>query len=141
MEKLPYWRLTNPHPAFYDSESGSAIQMVAKVYAAMNELIEEHNTYIEGLNTRIDEFMSTANTEREEFAVAMRQEFQDFIDIIDLKIQGMEKSISDMVDGLPDLVKEGIQNALKDGTLVIITQYNDETEELDFVATLGEGAS
>lgn len=138
MEKLPFWQLTNPHPAFYDAESGSAITMVAKVYAAMNELIEEHNTYIEGLNTRIDEFMNTANTEREEFAVAMRQEYQDFIDVIDLKVQVMEKTLSDMVDSIPEFVREGIQNALKDGTIVITTTYNDETEELDFVATVGE---
>ena len=60
IDNLPKWVLPNNYPAFYDSESATAIEMVAKLYGAMKTLIEEHNTNSEEWKNTIDaaiEFM------------------------------------------------------------------------------------
>lgn len=43
IKPLPHWVLTNNQPAFYDTESVTAIEMVAKLYGKMEELITSCN--------------------------------------------------------------------------------------------------
>jgi len=90
MIQLPRWVLTNEMPAFYESESATSIEMVAKLYGAMQTLIDEYNSFAEGMEKTINDFMADATTDREVFEVAMRQEFQDFIDVVELKVTQAE---------------------------------------------------
>ena len=91
MKKLPNWFLTNPRPANYDSESLTVIEQTARLYAAMNELIEEYNETISALTKRLEEYESGLTEEMTTFAVGLRQEFQDFIDIAELKFLEYKK--------------------------------------------------
>ena len=43
INQLPNWCLTNENPSFYETESATAIEMVAKLYAKVKELIESEN--------------------------------------------------------------------------------------------------
>ena len=90
MNRLPHWVLTSKRPAFYDSESGSSIEQTAKVYGAMNELIDEYNKFVDNVNKNIDDFEKGIINDNEVFAVGLRQEFQDFIDVIELKMNDAE---------------------------------------------------
>lgn len=90
MKLLPNWCLTNTKPGFYDTESGTAIEQTARVYQAMNELIGEYNKFADSWNTKIEEFISGVNSDNETFRVAMRQEFQDFIDVVELKVTQLD---------------------------------------------------
>ena len=93
MINLPKWRLTHPFPAFLDGESGTVIEQTAKVYAAMQQLIDEYNAFVESVNTQLAEFTATTKEEQEVFATALRQEFQDFIDVVDLKLATMDAKV------------------------------------------------
>lgn len=67
MNKLPYWHLVNPLPSFHDAESGTVIEMTAKVYGAMNELIKEYNAFAEKANAEIENFQNKTTQEQQEF--------------------------------------------------------------------------
>lgn len=90
MQRLPNWVLTNPRPAMYDFDSGTAIEQTARVYAAMNELIDSYNAFVDSMNNANEVFQNEVKEESNLFAVALRQEFQDFIDIVDLKMSEAE---------------------------------------------------
>lgn len=50
IKKLPHWVVNDNRPAFYDTESATAIEQTAKLYGAMSEVIDE-------VNKKIEEFM------------------------------------------------------------------------------------
>ena len=50
---LPDWIFTNPRPSIYDTDSGTAIEMVAKVYGAMKDLQENYNLFTEEINKHV----------------------------------------------------------------------------------------
>ena len=89
MELLPKLNLQNTIPSFYDTESVTVLELTSKLYGAMNELIKDYNNFVEETNNKITEFTEGTNENLETFETAMRQEFQDFIDVVNLKIEGM----------------------------------------------------
>ena len=111
MFKLPFWRLTNKYPAFYDTESGTAIEQTAKLYGAMRDLIDAYNKFVEETNNAMEAHGEATSKEHEEFETAIRQEFQDFIDTIELRLNGMPDAeavaeISSKLSGLDHLLTE-----------------------------------
>lgn len=87
---FPKWDMTDTLPAFHDSESATAIEMVYKLYETINKLIEEHNSFIEHVNEILTNNEIKFNHDLEIYATGLRQEFQDFIDTVDLKITEIE---------------------------------------------------
>ena len=59
LKKLPHWCITDIFPAFYDFESLTSIEQTARLYAAMQGIIEGCNKYSEELNKTIEEFINT----------------------------------------------------------------------------------
>lgn len=116
MINLPKWRLTHPFPAFYDSESGSAIEQTAKVYGAMQELIEDYNAFTESIEKQINEFTAETKEDQETFRTSLRQEFQDFIDTVELKLAGIDlTSIAELERRVTALEQGGITPAYPEG--------------------------
>ena len=135
MRFLPNWCLTNRHPAFHDVESMTAIEQTAKVYAAMNELIKEHNEFMENMETRLSDLLKNIEEDHDVYNVAMRQEFQDFINIIDLKVVEMNKKIDDSVSymskNLEKTLKAEIQRYVNDKGIHVELEYDSDTESLN----------
>lgn len=98
IELLPKWHLHGNRPSFYDCDSVTLLELASKLHGAMNELITEYNNFVDDVNARITEFMSETNSDQEAFEVAMRQEFQDFIDVINMKYDAQEQRIQDAID-------------------------------------------
>lgn len=88
INKLPRWVI--PSGSLYDTESATAIEAIGKLQAKMTELIEDYNNFVDGVNQVIEDFVNTSNSEKEVFETALRQEFQDFIDTVDIKIKAIE---------------------------------------------------
>lgn len=136
MKLLPLLVVPNTKMAFNDTESGTAVEMTHKLYGAMNELIGEYNKFVEETNKTMEDFKSGVNSDNETFQVALRQEIQDFMDVVDLKIQGLEKEINDatkyMKDNIIATSKQLFNDAIKNGdiTATLKEEYNEETEEL-----------
>ena len=130
MLQLPKWVLTNKRPAFYDDESVTSIEMTAKLYGAMQTLIEEYNAFAETMEKTINDFMADVNADQETFKIAMRQEFQDFIDTVDLRLQKVENDTLEITQNL-------INNAIKNGTIDVIENYDPDAEYLNITVTGG----
>lgn len=154
MNLLPHWVLTDKFPAFYDSESKTALEQTARVYAAMQELITEYNKFVESVNGAITDFDTSSTKEYEIFTTAMSQKFQDFIDVINLKIKSQDLTIKESVDYL----KTNLYNSLEslfvemknNGTLDLTVQksitsllesVNALSARMDTFTKLAEGST
>ena len=90
MFKLPNWCITKNKPGFYDTESATVIEQTAKLYAAMQEMIDDYNTFVETITDKMNRFINITEHDQELYRSGLRQEFQDFIDSIDLKLKNLE---------------------------------------------------
>lgn len=143
MKLLPIWRLTGKVPAFRDSESATTIEQTYKVYQAMQDLIEEYNEFATATNTKIENFIKEYNGDIEVFTTSLRQEFQDFIDIVDLKIQDISNLVdtnnNQLMNELSNLQQEITNLKTSDQTILmrlgeLINQVNSmEPKEKTFV--------
>lgn len=142
IEQLPNWAIANEHPSFYDVESATAIEMVAKLYRKVNDLIKEHNTFTEEFTTAFEEFKKSVNDNFELFSTELRQEFQDFIDVVELKIKNQDVKIDDAVDYMKNKIVATTQNivvnALVNEDIYVKMNYEEDTESLEIVFAGGE---
>lgn len=95
---LPKWVLPNTNPSVYDTDSGTCIEMVAKVYGAMRTLQEEYNKFVDSINIEISNFMNSVNKNHEEFEKHINKLVHDYIITIDTKIAHQDRVIADAVD-------------------------------------------
>lgn len=95
--RLPYWVLTEKHPAFYDSESKTAVEMVSKVYAKMQELVDEYNKFVDNINKEIENFESSTTNDQKCFEERMTKVIHDYIDYLDSKVANQDKVIAEAV--------------------------------------------
>lgn len=144
MNKLPLWVLTNKYPSVFDSESKTAIEQTARVYGAMNDLIEEHNKYIEILNSNIAKFEAGIITSNDCFRNNIKKIMNEYISSVDKKISSLESYLKlNIKETLNTWIQEG---ALDDSIMElfddlrnrvislenqeILIQRDPETEEL-----------
>lgn len=148
---LPPWILTNPQPAFLDSESGSVLEQTAKMYAKVNELIESYNLFTSGIDKKMADFLKADEKAKEEHMTAIRQEFQDFIDIVALKLQefsnlketyskaienqnkAIDNAVSYMQTNLKNTVTSEIADLIKTKKLNVGFTYEENEEELSLI--------
>lgn len=135
MEKLPHWRITDKFPAVYDLESATAIEMTAKLYGAMNTLIDEYNKFVDNVNANIEAFENDTKEHFNEFAISLSQEFQTFINVIDLKIAGQDAKIDDAINYMKTNLNIAIASMLEE-----IKENGELTQEiLDAFADIAKG--
>lgn len=134
MNLLPKWVLPPTMPSIYDSETFTALEMVAKVYGAMNELISEYNAFAESVNKKVDEFTAETEEQNQLFAVGLRQEFQDFIDIVNLKVTAQAQALENLIANMETIAKTEINAAIQSGKIYVEERYDPETQSLYIVA-------
>ena len=134
MDKLPHWSITDKHPAFYDTESATAIEMVAKLYAAMNQLIDEVNPILDNASKLHEEFREEVRSEFTAFTIGLRQEFQDFIDIINLKVMSQDKIINDWIGVIEKEASRIVSEKIESGVFVRF-KYTDIDEGLYIIGS------
>lgn len=134
LKLLPHWRISNITPAFYDTESATAIEMTAKIYAKVNELVADYNEFVDRINKEFNETVNSTNKDFELFRVSLRQEFQDFIDIVNIKYKGQETFIQDMYEkmivNLSTELETITNNLIASGDIAVGLSLNESTEEL-----------
>lgn len=136
MLKLPHWIITDLFPSFYDSESKSTIEMTGKIYAKMNELIDDYNSFVDKINKTVSDFVSDKEHDYEVFETAIRQEYQNFMDVIDLKVNQQDKKIKDAVDymktNLNNYVTESVNKMINGGEIdaLVAKALNNLTDEI-----------
>ena len=98
MKLLPKWIMPDTSPAVYDVDSVTAIEGVAKLRAAMNALIQEYNALVDDINAQFGQIVTSYEGDQKEFETALRQEFQDFIDTVDMKLKQQDVKIDLIYD-------------------------------------------
>lgn len=115
VEFLPPWIETGLQPAFYDKESGTVLQQVARMYAKVNYLVEMFNTLSKDTITEINTFeQDTTETVNEYIAkfVALKDFVDDYFENLDVQ-EEINNKLDEMVE---------------DGTLLeIVGQYLTST--------------
>ena len=114
MINLPLWVLPDKFPSIYESESFTAIEMTSKLYGAMKVFVDEYNKFAKETNEQINTFMESTHRNYDEFTLAMRQEFQDFIDTVELKLLGMDKEIDDAISYMKNNIGKTISDLLRE---------------------------
>lgn len=123
MKLLPEWILTSGLPAFRDGESKTAIEQTYKLYQAMQQLIVEYNAFVEHVVEENRRFKEEYQSDIEIFTTEMRQEFQDFIDVVELKLSDVAGSVGEELN-IPELTAE--VESMKDQLTALETKVNDE---------------
>lgn len=137
MNKLPLWRLTEGLPAYKDAESATALEQTYKVYKAMNELVDEYNKFSANLEKHINDYINSTTKDLDEFKIGLRQEFQDFIDVVDVKIDTMETTIlAECTEEMNRYVQNEIKQMIHDlGQQEIDEIYDNFASEVATIKT------
>ena len=166
---LPHWVLTNLQSAFYDSESGTVLQQMARVYSKIEELISTYNEFSSEINRYIKEFEDGIIQDFECFKNCIIKTVNDYIETIDTKINLQDLKISEAIERQDQAIADKFQSqdaiiedainymktnliqtlsnlfneALQNGNIRanLVTNYDSETESLtlSLVATESEG--
>lgn len=138
IKPLPHWVLTNRYPAINDSESATAIEMVARVYGKTEELIADYNEFVDRVNQTIIDYQNEMNENFDEFRNQIIETMNDYIDCIDMKIDNQDRKIEEaiqyMKDNIVATVTQLFEEAIQEGTIQasLGVDYNAQTEELTF---------
>ena len=115
MELLPKWCLPFPVPSVFDTDSATVIEQTARVYGAMQKLIEEYNSFAESTNKNISEFTEAEQAAREKLEEDVFKIYRTFqCEINDHIVKNLAETVSRALD---DGLKNGEYNLTTDKTL------------------------
>ena len=147
---LPHWVLTNYQSAFYDSESGTALQALARIYPKIEELITDYNNYAKQLDSYITDFANGLIKDFDCFKNCIIKTMTEYIESIDTKMSVQDSMIADkfneqdtnienaiqyMKDNIVATATTIINQAIENGDLNVGIEYNPTNESLDFIVT------
>lgn len=147
---LPFWVLTDLQPAFYDSESGTVLQQMSRVYAKVQELLDSYNNFVREVNNYITEFENGIIEDFETFKNCITKTMNQYIESVDIKLALQDKEISDSIAEQNNTIQEAIDymknniiatttnvinQAIQNGDLNIGIEYNAPTEALNIIVT------
>lgn len=135
INKLPHWVITNLRPAFYDTDSGTAIEQTALLYKKMQELIEKYNAFVDEINYTIEEFMVNAEEDQAAFEIKINQMIHDFTTLVSTELKSQDTEIKNAVDYMKThidaTVSDILLNLFETKQITLSFEYNDATESLD----------
>lgn len=114
---LPTWNVKSTNPSFYDVNSITMLELSATLQGKMNELITDYNNFVSEANKKISDFEYSTTEELSAFESSMRQEFQDFIDTINLKYAFQDQKmdhINSVFEAEEKKIQDIINKAIKD---------------------------
>lgn len=147
---LPYWVLTDLQPAFYDSESGTVLQQLSRIYPKIQELIDAYNQFVKEVNTYITEFENGIIKDFESFKNCITKTMNQYIESVDIKLGLQDKEISDSIAEQNAIIEEAINymknniiatttsvinQAIENGDLNVGIEYDAPTEALSIIVT------
>ena len=97
---LPPWVETGLQPAFYDKESGTVLQQVARMYAKVNELIASYNSFTENITNQQDDFEQRIDGTVDEYVekfIALKDFVDNYFDNLDVQ-EEINNKLDDMVE-------------------------------------------
>lgn len=134
IEFLPKWVVPCTCQTAYDTESATTLEMVARLHGKTNELIEDYNSFAERVNVKVNEFINSTDLNYTTFRVALRQEFQDFIDVINLKVKAQDNLLTDAINEkvktIEFTINEIYHQIVLDAKTSLESEYENNLNEL-----------
>lgn len=127
MKELPPWVLANPLPAVNDLDSRTSIEMVGRLYAAMQSLIKEWNEHIDQVNKIVGEN-----------DIELKNALKDFehkFTCISNNLVEMVRQYEKTMDGK---INAAVAAAVANGSIVEV--YDPVTESLEFKLEVSKNA-
>jgi hypothetical protein len=134
---IPNWVYTGSLPAFYDVESGTAIEQTARLHGAVKSLIDDWNKYANELKTTLESFEKEITDKETCFEDSMVTLIHNYIHQIDEKIAAQNLIFEDVKNNMVEVATGIVEEMFNNGEVVITTNYNEQTESLDLVAGTG----
>lgn len=119
MQVLPNWVLANKYPAIHDYESLTVVEQTARIYGAMNALIEEFNN----LADRANNFAESEQEARKEFELQITKVMNEFRCCME---QYMKLNLEGTAEKL-------LNEAITAGNISITEVYDPVTESLNMI--------
>lgn len=161
LKPLPPLALTDLQPSFYDVESVSTVEMVSKLYAYLQNMVNDYNNFVSEINRSIDEFETGMIDDFECFKNCIIKITNDFIETIDIKInlqdtkideniERQDQSIAEKFDNQDSIIENAINymktnivtttrsvvnQAIENGDITVSMEYDDSTEALNIIVT------
>lgn len=136
---LPFWVLTDLQPAFYDSESGTVLQQLSRMYPKIQEIVNAYNDFVREVNRYINEFETGIIKDFECFKNCIIKTMNDYIETIDTKINMQDMNIQNAIDYMKTNIVETTNNvineAIQNGDLNIAIEYDSPNEALNIIVT------
>lgn len=134
---LPKWHLHGNRPTFYDGDAVTMLELASTLHGSMNTVIEEYNKLADSVNEKIVEFMESTKKDQELFETAIRQEFQDFIDTVNLKNEDIDRRIKNIENNVVTITTNIVSDAIRNNKISIEENYDSETESLNMIISGG----
>ena len=128
---LPKWHLHGNRPTFYDTDAVTMLELASTLHGSMNTLIDDYNKFVDNVNETISELMKATEQDQEVFKTAIRQEFQDFIDIVNLKVAKMENDLEFTIKNMNAITEEIVNEAIREGKIKVVESYDENTKSLN----------
>lgn len=131
MRQLPYWYLTNPRPATYDSESGTVVEMTAKLYKAMQEMVEEHNNFSSTITEQLEKLKTETDLSTETFRTCIQNIVENHIKSVETKLHKQDLLIKEYGEFIHETAQRYVADEVKD-----VVEKMKQTGELDEILNL-----
>ncbi len=109
---LPKWCLTNKYPAFYDTESKDTLEQTARLYGAMQSLIEDYNKFADEVNTTIKNYCNDLDADQECFKAEITKIAHDYIAMLDEKLKLQDQEIQEGIMYIKENLEEGVKDVI-----------------------------
>lgn len=137
IKPLPKWVLTENYPAFYDTESVTAIEMVAKLYGSMQELITDYNEFVDEINQAIQDFENGIINDFNDFKELIQGIVDDFIAEVREHMQDQDQAISDEFAIQNGKIDDAIDYMKTNLIATVTALYEAGFENGDYVSMVG----
>ena len=129
---LPHWVLTNYQSAFYDDESGTVLQALARIYPKVedftNGLINDFDCFKSCIIKTMDDYIESIDTKMSVQDTLIADKFREQDTKIDNAIKYMKDNIIATTNSI-------INQAIENGELNVGLEYNPSDESLNFIVT------
>lgn len=118
MNRLPPWNIPPTSPSSFDIHSATALEQTARIYEAMNQLIDEWGNMMKS----IADFEKSEMESREEFETNITKVIREFMCSWNQKTEDLERFAETIINA-----------AIQEGRIKITEVYDPETESLNMV--------
>lgn len=134
---IPNWVYTGTLPAFFDTESGTAIEQTARLHGYIKSLIDDYNKFTAEIIKATNEFMDSTDKDQEEFKKHIDKIVHDYIAMLDEKIKQQDSKIAEIKTDTVKYATELVNDIIRSGEIEIASVYDEETKELNIGITVG----